>query len=122
MLHAAGKSELDAPVEASTVRGGGAGIRPPLEAGEGPSEIAAAPFPVVALLSNRHRFATVSDSVSGLLAAFRAGKESCTHVLVKMIQCRHKVRIGVYGQHVRCIVVAAGFMALINTSLECVMR
>ena len=71
MLHAAGKSELDAPVEASTVRGGGAGIRPPLEAGEGPSEIAAAPFPVVALLSNRHRFATVSDSVSGLLAAFR---------------------------------------------------
>lgn len=78
MLQACGKSEQDAPVEASIARGGGAGIKPPLEAGEGASETFtdAMPFPITCL-SDRQRFTTVSVSAIGLLAASSAGRESC---------------------------------------------
>lgn len=68
-----GKSEEEAPVDASIVRGGGAGIRPALEAGEGPSEAAA-----VAVLSVRHRFTAFSGSATGVLAASSVGNDSCT--------------------------------------------
>ena len=124
ILHAAGKSELDAPVEASIVRGGGAGIRPPLEAGDGPSDTAAAPFPVVALLSTLHRGATGSDSASGLVAASSAGEESCTNALMKMAQRGRTVYIGEYTRQLAsCIgtwLTGTGCSALICTSLESV--